>query len=239
MNSWINDLEYILMSSSHPLPGLEIKYAQAYECWRLAWNKYRKEVGICDPLSSDGFKLPGELGAIFYQKECIGLSCFTHGSFQDSSYADLSWFLNGWSEMAVHKLKGISLDPIICSQFTVHPKFSGKDQIVRWKEIVSLFSLMRCEHSLSGVMAGQLNLIRGMQNAASESFGGIILSPNEHIRYAGKELPVQLVAYTRDSIQKMKATKGINEMCDLLWSKLQARSSYPIIQLNEFAYTAA
>jgi hypothetical protein len=219
MEDWVKDCKYILMPARHPVKGHEKEYEAAYSVWRAAWEKFRAEVGIKDFLSSDGFLLPDEIGALFYKNECVGFSSFTHGKLTSGTMPDQAWF-RSWDKNSFEDLKRISDDAIICSQFTVNPKFTGKGHIVRWKEIVFLYTFMRFDQSDAGVMAGSLNLIRGMQNACGETFGATILNGEHKFSYAGHELPAQIVAYERKNIQAMKERKEIVGLCDDLWSRL-------------------
>lgn len=227
MESWVNDLKYILMPSGQPLKGYEEEYDITYKVWRQAWEKYRSEIGVTQKLNSDGFLLPDEMGVLFYKGECVGFAAFKHG-MMGGPLEDLGWF-NGWNKEAIDDLKNISMHAIVCSQFTINPRFAGKNQIVRWKDIVSLYSLMRFESSDAGVMAGQLNLIRGMQNACGDNSGvATVLNPEHYFDYCGQRLPVQLVAYERHKIHDMKIQKGIVGLCEDLWSKLIHLTDFPV-----------
>lgn len=226
MESWVKDVKYVLMPTRQPVKGYEKEYQAAYDVWRAAWEKFRTEIGVNDPLSSDGFCLPDEMGVLFYQGECVGFSSFSHGYLNQGPLGDQAWF-KVWTPEAFSQLRAISEKAIICSQFTVNPKFAGKGHIVRWKEIVFLYTFMRFDTSDAGVMAGCLNLTRGMQNACGETFGGTVLNPEHSFNYAGNMIPAQLVAYERENIQLMKERKNIVGLCDDLWSRL--------IHLTDFA----
>lgn len=226
MQSWVNDLKYILMPARRPVRGYQKEYNEAYRVWRAAWEKYRSEVGITQKLTSDGFMLPDEIGVLFYQDKCIGLSAFSYGRM-GGPLEDLGWF-NSWPADTIKTLRNISDDVVVCSQFTVNPEFAGKNQVVRWKDIISLYTLLRFENSDTDVMAGQLNLIRGMQNASGEDSGATVLNPEHVIHYSGLELPVQLVAYERLNIKKMMERKNIISLCDELWTKLDHISEFPV-----------
>lgn len=225
MESWVQDLEYVLMPARAPLKGYEAKYFAAYDIWKKAWTKFRSEIGVEEKLSSDGFMLPHEIGVLFYKGDCVGFSAFTHGTLREGPLPDLSWW-KAWTPEAMDKIRGISEDIIICSQFTVNPAFAGKGHIVRWKEIVFLYTFMRFEHSKAGVMAGHLNLTRGMQNACGETFGATVLDPCHPFSYFGVQIDAQLVAYERENIRKMQERKNITGLCDDLWSKLIHLTEY-------------
>lgn len=229
MEPWIKDVKYILMSSRHPTPGYEREYETAYKVWRSAWEKFRSEIGVKEPLSSDGFIIPDEMGVIFYRNECVGLASFTHGSLASGTMPDHSWF-KPWTEEAYQQLKQISPDCLICSQFTISPQFAGRGHIVRWKEILFYYNHLRFINSDTGVMAGHLNLTRGMQNAGGEEFGGTVLNPNHPFNYYGVKLAAQLVGYERETIWKMMERKNIVQMCDDMWTRL--------IHVSEFSVTS-
>lgn len=228
MESWVNDCRYLLMPARHPVPSYEKEYTAAYSIWREAWEKYRREAGITGNLYSDGFALPDEMGVLFYQDSCVGLSSFTYGHLDQGPMPDFSWF-GSWDQLSYQRLKAISHNAMICSQFTVNPKFAGKGHIVRWKEIIFLYTFMRFEHSKADVMAGCLNLTRGMQNACGESFGATVLRPEHTFSYGGIEIPAQLVAYERENIKNMKIQRGIVELCDQLWERLVHLSEFPVV----------
>ncbi|MES2526170.1 MAG: hypothetical protein V4598_03760 [Bdellovibrionota bacterium] len=226
MENWVNDVEYVLMPSRYPVKDYEAKYFAAYEVWRKAWTKFRGEIGVNETLPSDGFLLPHEMGVLFYKGECVGFSAFTHGTLAEGPLPDHSWW-KAWTPEAFQKLKSISDNAIICSQFTVNPDFAGKGHIVRWKEIVFLYTFMRFENSHAGVMAGHLNLTRGMQNACGETFGATVLNPCHPFSYYGVEINAQLVAYERENIRLMQERRGVVELCHDLWTKLTHLSEFP------------
>lgn len=238
MESWIKDCRYILMPARHPHHGFEKEYALAYETWKRAWGKYREELGVSGPLFSDGFVLPDEMGVLFYQNRCVGFSSFTYGNLNDGTMPDVSWF-GSWDKASFGELSKISSEAIICSQFTINPDFAGKGQITRWKDIVSLYSLMRFINSRMGVMAGALNTARGMQNASGEVVGAIVLKSDHVFQLGNKESPAQLVAYTKENINAMIKNKNLSGLCDDLWKQLVHISEYPIednvLELNKAA----
>lgn len=228
MEDWVKDVSYILMSPKGAPREFEAYYKAAYSTWLTAWNKFRSEIGVPEKLNSDGFLIPDEMGVLFYKEECVGFSSFTYGDL-NGPVRDLSWF-NAWTPEAVASLKDISSDIMICSQFTVDPKFAGKNHIVRWKEILFLYTFMRFDYSTAGVMAGHLNLTRGMQNACGETFGATILNPNHPFSYFGVQIPAQLVAYEKKNIQLMKEKKQILDLCEDLWSKTVHLTHRPILR---------
>ncbi len=238
MDEWIKDLNYILMPCRHAVKGYEAEYQAAYDCWRAAWEKFRAEIGITEPLSCDGFILPDEMGVMFYKGECVGLASFTYGRLDYGPMKDHSWF-KAWTPEAYEKLQEISPEGMICSQFSINPKFTGKLQVVRWKEILFNFIHMRFDYSSAGVMAGHLNLTRGMQNACGEDFGAKILDPLHPFNYYGVSLSAQLVAYQRDIIHRMIDRKELKPLCEKLWSRLIHLSEYsvnsPVIPMKKTA----
>ena len=227
MESWVKDLKYVLMPSRHPIEGYENEYYAAYQVWRTAWEKFRSEIGVKDPLSSDGFIIPDEMGVLFYQDKCVGLASFTHGTLARGPMPDHSWF-KPWTPEAFEQLRKISADCMICSQFTVSPEFTGKGHVVRWKEILFYFNHLRFLNSTSGVMAGHLNLTRGMQNAGGEEFGATILNPNHPFNYYNVPLAAQLVAYERSGIQAMINRKNLSTLFDDLWTRLDHVSEFEV-----------
>lgn len=227
MENWIKDVKYILMPSRHPVKGYEKEYEAAYKVWRAAWEKFRTEIGIKEPLSSDGFIVPDEMGVLFYKGECVGLASFTHGTLASGTMPDHSWF-KPWTDEAFEQLKEISPDCMICSQFTISPQFAGRGHIVRWKEILFYYNHLRFMNSMNGVMAGHLNLSRGMQNAGGEEFGGTILNPNHIFYFYGVEQVSQLVAYQRSGIKAMIERKNIAPLFEQLWTRLDHISEFPV-----------
>ena len=198
---------------------------------KSAWEKFRREIGVKEPLRSDGFVQPDEIGVLFHKGECVGLSAFTYGNLKKGPTEDLSWF-NGWTQFAKEQLSAISTNIMIGSQFTVSPKFTGKDQIVRWKEIVFLFTFMRFYHSSADVMAGHLNLTRKVNEACGEDYGATILDPCKTFNYYGVEIPAQLVAYKKEDILKMKNKLETFAPTDELWSHLIHLTEYPVSPIN-------
>lgn len=232
MENWIKDLDYYLMPSRRAVKGHEEPYLLAYQCWRLAWEKYRSELGIQDKLNADPFRVTDEIGALFYKGRCVGLHCFTYGSWLNGPFADLGYF-NGWTPEAIAKLKSFSPEnSLICSQFTVHPDFTGKNHIVRWKEINFLFIFMRYQHSIADIMCGHLNTLRKVEEAAGEAFGATVLDPHVVFNYAGLMVPSQLVAYEKHKFDQIKQQKNITGLCGDLWGRLKHLSEHPVTDNN-------
>jgi hypothetical protein len=227
MHTWTQDFEYYLMPARNKVKGFESKYDATYEVWRRAWMKFREEVGVTDHLNSDGFILPHEMGVIFYKGECVGMSAFSHGLLDHGPHQDLAWW-NAWDPETIEKLKLISPNAIICSQFTVNPDFAGKGHVVRWKEIVSLMSLLRFLNSDADVMAGQLNLTRGMQNTCGEDNGATVLNPCRPFSFYGTMVDAQLVAYEKARVRVMLEKKELLPLSDDLWSRLINLSELPV-----------
>jgi hypothetical protein len=227
MENFVKDVRYLLMPSRHPVKGYEKIYHEAYMVWRAAWEKFYQESSVHEPLSSDPFIIPDEIGVLMYQDRVVGLAAFTHGDLRQGTLPDHSWF-KPWTQEAFNQLKNISPDCMVCSQFTISPEFTGRNQVVRWKEILFYFNHLRLINSLNGVMAGHLNLSRGMQNAGGEEFGGIVLNPHHEFTFHGIHQDSQLVAYTRESIDDMVRRKNIAPLFDQLWSKLENISDFPV-----------
>jgi hypothetical protein len=227
MSTWINDLEYILMPARHPVKDYESQYQAAYNVWRAAWEKFRSDIGVIHPLSSDGFIIPDEMGVLFYQGKCVGLASFTHGNLDTAPLPDHSWF-KPWTEEAFQELREISSDCMVCSQFTISPEFTGRGHVVRWKEILFYYNHLRLINSSNGVMAGHLNLTRGMQNAGGEEFAGVVLNSNHPFNYYGVSLAAQLVAYTRESIAEMVSKKNLGLLFPQLWKRLNHLSEFSV-----------
>lgn len=219
MENWVKDLRYVLMPTRGPVKGYEKEYYAAYAVWREAWEKFRSEIGVTSKLFSDGFMIPDEMGVLFYQGECVGFASFQHGTLDQGPTSDQSWF-ESWTPETMKALHKISNDVIVCSQFTISPKFAGKGHVVRWKEILSLYTLMRFEVSDAGVMAGHLNLSRGMHHVGGDDFAGTVLCNEHAFNFHGVDVPAMLVAYERHKIQKLKESKKLEGLCDDLWSRL-------------------
>jgi hypothetical protein len=230
MKSWIDDVDYYILPSQSAPKGYETLYDQSYECWRYAWEKFRNEVGINEKLHCDALRATDEIGTIFYKGECVGIHGFTFGSWERGMYKDLAYF-HGWTDIALQKLKKYSLkNSLICSQFTINPIFSGKQQIVRWKEINFLYILLRYQHSEADIMCGHLNMTRKVQDAAGEGFGATILDPFVSFDYYGVRLDSQLVAYEKERLELIKDEKKINQLCEDLWKRMKNLSRFPVIE---------
>ena len=236
---WIQDVRYIILNAHGKNPGFEMEYAKAYECWRLAWTKFRNEVGVTDKLNSDGFRLADEIGAIFYGEDCVAIHCFTYGNWENGPYQDLSCF-NGWTEKALNTFKNFSqTNSLVCTQFAVHPNYTGKNQITHWKEINSLYIFTRFQCSKADIMCAHINLTRKMQDVVGESFGGTVLEPLIKFNYYGDIQDSQLVAYKKENFDKVKKEKDIEFLCAQLWSKCLHVSDFPVLNKKHETRKAA
>lgn len=219
MEDWMDDFEYLLMPSARPLAGHEKEYFAAYECWRASWLKFRTEVGSKEKLFSDSFTNTDELGVLFYKGECVGLHAFRTGSLLDGTIRDAAWFAP-WSALSLEKLMDISPLVTISSQFTIHPSFAGKNQVVRWKKIGAACTINRFLNSSVPVMAGFLNISRGMTDVAGADSGAIVLNSEEGFQYSENvTIMAQPVAYTRESLLRAISKNRETEFYAELWKR--------------------
>ncbi len=233
MESWIRDVRYILMPAKHPVTGYEKEYQEAYQCWRTAWEKFRKEINVTDHLYSEPFLASDEIGVLYYQGKCVGLSCYTFGSLENNSPTkDLAWF-RGWDDLSLQKLKNMSNNIVISSQFSVSPEFTGKNQVVRWKNILFFYILRRFECSEADVMAGHINLTRKVDDSCGEVAGATILNAYQPFDYYGVELGSQLSAYLRHNIEAMKVKRDLVQQFEDLWAQTTSVSPHSITNYNK------
>lgn len=225
MHDWLKDTVYIVMDCRHPNPQHEKAYQSAYQCWKKTWAKFHEDLGIKAPMTSDGFLLCDEIGALFYKGDCVGVSGYTYGKLTEETIKDCSWF-GAWSDESYRKLQGISQNNVISSQFTIAPEFAGKNQVVRWKEILGLLIQMRFIYSDTEVLAGHLNLTKGMQNAGGEEFGGTIIDPLHSHDFHGVPLNAMLVAYQKENLWRMIEKKSLGELVQGLTHKTVHSSSF-------------
>ncbi len=220
MEAWIDDVSFYLMPSRHPLKGYEKQYTEAYSVWRAAWEKFYTDLKIEQPLNSDPFCVTDEVGAIYYKGECVAVVCFTHGDLGGQyPMKDCQWF-RSWTPAAMEKISTISRNCIICSQFSVSPKFAGRDQVTRWKDVLTLYVYLRFENSDAGVMAGHLNGTKGMVKTSGGDHGATVLESDHELILHGIPLNSQLVAYEREGLANLWEAKNLRSHCDHLWSRL-------------------
>ncbi len=225
----VNEIRYVLMPSKRPVPGYETFYAQMYECWFQSWLKFRRDSGLDPHLHSDALWLTDEVGAIFWRGRCVGLSCFTFMDLSQPWSQDYGWF-EGWTPKAMEGLKSVSTNASVCSLFTVHPEFTGRQQVCRWKDVVSFYCMLRFMASDAGVMAGALNLSRKVDDACGEGIGATVLERAVPYPHAENQ-DMMLVAYQKEKIWEAYCRAGTQEVAAGLWSRATYLGNRPLMAL--------
>ncbi|MGA9520145.1 MAG: hypothetical protein WBV82_01695 [Myxococcaceae bacterium] len=138
---------------------------EAYRCWRRVWSDTLEELDGVTRISSDQFTRQHEIGALFLDKQCIGLSTFRFVDLRVPCMRDDSYF-EVWPETA---LKALVRDgPHICigSQLTVAPEWRRGASGLPVKDLLLGLAVQRFLESRTNTMTGLMRNNRNMNELA-------------------------------------------------------------------------
>jgi hypothetical protein len=184
-------LTYHLLKPQQSGPADLPLLGEAYRCWSDVWTQTFSELDGLERLRSDDFTRQDEIGALFHDWECIGMTFFRWVDLANPIFKDDSYFAP-WSSAALETATSRGTRICISSHFTVSTTWrnargcSLKD--VLGAMIVERFLRSDC-HTLVGTMRND----RGM-NKFTYRFGA---QPVERdAMHHG--VPVDLIAFYRD-----------------------------------------
>lgn len=211
----IDNLKLLILPGKGASAAQLDQYNKVYDCWRQLWSTaFKQEILQVDSdLYSNDFTRQDEVLALFYQGECVGLSCLRSVDFNEEATKDDAYF-SRWNEFTLRKLNSYGKRVLICSQLTVSPKFRRSYLGISWKDLLVALSARRLLDTECEVMIGAVRRVRGMEKASYRS-GFIPLMVD--VPYIGKE-SADFVAYLKEKAVSSEV-KSISNIVDYLFPR--------------------
>jgi hypothetical protein len=136
---------------------------EAYLMWKDVWSSALMELEGSDKIHSDDFSRHQQVGALFYNKEPIGLCLFSSVDLNLQVWRDDSYF-KSWPE---ELLKNIGKNNpgkkiLICCYFTLSKKWRRGVNGVNFKNVLTGIAVKHFIHSDCDLMVGTMRKDRGM-----------------------------------------------------------------------------
>jgi hypothetical protein len=194
-------LTYHLLRPQHAGPADLPLLSEAYRCWSLVWKETLEELNDQRYVPSDDFSRQDEIGAIFHEWECVGLTSFRWVDLANPIYKDDSYF-SVWPRESVAAICAKGTRVCIGSNLTVAAPWRNANG-TSLKQLLLALAVDRFLQSDADSMAGTMRNNRGM-NALGYRVG---FTPLAHdVIHHG--VTVDLVAFYRDSC--VRAPLGSN-----------------------------
>jgi hypothetical protein len=194
-------LRYALLHPAALGPDRDLAYAT----WRRVWSETFDVLDGVRGLFSDDFTRQDEIGALFHDGECVGMTAFrwvdlAHTPAQEDSY------FKPWPPHARSALLGLGRRVCIGSYLTVEQAWRGPCGPLSVKELLLAMAVERFLASDADVMAGTLRADRGM-NGLGYRLGARPLACDVPHHGVG----VDLVAFGRDARDAFQLTPLVEE----------------------------
>lgn len=168
---------------------------EAYECWSSVWADHLRERDGVDSVPSDNFTRQHEIGALFHDWECIGMTAFRWVDLSNPMFRDDSYF-QVWPQHVVDAACSRGSRVCIGSNLTVSFPWRNANG-VSVKGMLLALAIERLLCSDADALVGTMRNDRGLDQAAYR-LGFKTL-------YQGAELhggPVDLVGFDRETSRR-------------------------------------
>ncbi len=182
----------------------------AYATWRHVWTETLGELDGAERVFSDDFTRQDELGVLFHDDACVGMTAFRWVDFSARPAQEDSYFAP-WPASARTALLGVGRRVCIGSYLTVGAAWRGMRGPIRAKELLLALAVERFLSSDADVMAGTLRNDRGMNDLAYR-LGARALARD--VRHHG--VAVDLVVFQRDARERFQLTPLVEEVTGAL-----------------------
>lgn len=227
-----NDIDLYIINGNFLKNQYHLKqiHQKAFQCWHETWCDFHiNEYHLVDKLASDDFTRQSEVLCIFYKGECAAITFFNDIDMDDKSACMDSYF-SVWGENEFHALGKKGPNVTICSQFTVHKNFRGKNQNILWKDILFPMIMRLFMEKNNSAMTGTMRVKKGMGNMAVENGGTMIVS-NKAYQEEGNET-VDIVVFYQDEVKKKFKMNKFYKEFENIWSRRITASENKLKVLN-------
>ncbi len=214
----IKELQLILLPGKRPPRAYTDQYLKAYNCWREVWEAtYQKEMNIDVMLTSDEFTRQDEVLALFYKGECTA-TCFFKWVNADEVPTVHDSYFGPWPHLAFHKLRSRGPSILVCSQFSVHPKFRKNNKDLSWKDLVAALGIERFRYSDADAMTGTMRLKKNMGEVCYQSGGTPLM---RGLPYGKGDEMIDLVGFFHDEVFD-SPVPGVQDLVNAIYANVIA-----------------
>lgn len=184
--------------------------ALAYATWRRVWARTFAELDGQAAMFSDDFTRQDELGVLFHDGECVGMTAYRWLECAGLGTSDDSYF-KAWPAHALAALRRAGSTVCVGSYLTVEPAWRGPRGAVSAKELLLALAVERYLASSADVMAGTLRNDRGMNGLAYRLGARAVATGVPH-----HGVPVDLVVFERDAKERFQLAPLVEELTQTL-----------------------
>jgi len=185
-------LSYHLLRPKSAGPADIPLLSEAYRCWSEVWKQTLDELDDVNHVPSDDFSRQDQIGALFHEWECIGMTSYRWVDLSNPIFKDDSYF-SVWPRECVNAVCAAGTRVCIGSNLTVAAPWRHANG-ASVKELLLALAVDRFLQSDADAMAGTMRNDRGM-NALGYRLG---FHPLAHdVIHHG--VTVDLVAFYRHS----------------------------------------
>jgi len=197
----VTRLRYALVSPASASDDRDLAYAT----WRRVWAETFEALDGARRVFSDDFTRQDELGTLFHDGECVGLTAYRFVDFAAAAAQEDSYF-KPWPPSARTALLGIGRRVCIGSYLTVEKAWRGPCGPFSTKELLLALAVERFLASDADVMAGTLRNDRGMNGVGYRLGAQPLVCDVTHHGVA-----VDLVAFRRDCRDAFQLTPLVED----------------------------
>jgi hypothetical protein len=187
------------------------KLVDAYRCWRGVWAQTLKEVDGVAQVFGDDFTRQDEVGALFNQGSCIGLTGYRWVDLSLPQSQEDSYF-KAWPASALEAVLREGTRVCIGSNLTVLPSWRGGANVCSVKEVLMILAVKRFLASDADTMVGTMRNDRGMNDLVYR-LGAVPLQ--RKIAYHGEEN--DLVTFSRRAMAPLEPHPAAAALAARIW----------------------
>lgn len=137
--------------------------ALAYDLWKSVWSETLLELDGSERVHSDEFSRQDEIGALFYEGQCVGLTLHRWLDLDDPWALDDTYFVV-WPGDAQRRVVTLGSRVCICSNLTVAPAWRRSAGGFSTKEMLLALAVKRFLSTDAAAMLGTPRNGKGMNN---------------------------------------------------------------------------
>jgi hypothetical protein len=207
-----SNFAYDLLSPRSTSEASREKLMDAYRCWRGVWAQTLMEVDGAPDVFGDDFTRQDELGALFYQGSCIGLTGYRWVDLSMPQCQDDSYF-RAWPKSALGSVVEGGKRVCIGSNLTVLPNWRGAAQGISVKEVLMLLAVRRFLASDADTMVGTMRNDRGM-NGLVYRLGAVPVLQNVALHGVRNDL----VTFSRRAMGPIEPHPAVAALAAHVWT---------------------
>jgi len=138
-----------------------LRLMAAYQCWYRVWSQTFRELDNSETLFSDDFSRQDEIGALFLDEACLGLSGFRWVDLSLPITRHDSYF-RAWPAHVLAQVAATTPRVCVGSNLAVAPEWRGVRSPARVSEVLLTNAVRRFHNSDAQLMLGTMRNDKGM-----------------------------------------------------------------------------